>query len=56
MQLYLKSDPAKPNRWGISYFTRNDLLPVRSQLEKADRSNNFNLFTELMKSENTSSS
>jgi len=50
-QLYLKSDPEKPNRWGISYFARNDLLPVRSNLVQADRSNNYNLFTELMKNE-----
>ncbi|HMI79337.1 MAG TPA: hypothetical protein VK484_11120, partial [Ferruginibacter sp.] len=50
-QLYLKSDPEKLNRWGISYFARNDLLPVRSNLVQADRSNNYNLFTELMKNE-----
>ena len=50
-ELYLKSNPSKPNRWGVSYFTRNDLLPVKNKLEQADRSDNYNLFTELLKSE-----
>ena len=50
-QVYLKSNPAKPNRWGISYAARNDLLPVKSKLEEADKSDNYNFFTELMKSE-----
>ncbi|HMU11229.1 MAG TPA: hypothetical protein PKC54_14555 [Ferruginibacter sp.] len=50
-QVYLRSNPDKPNRWGVSYFTRNDLLPAGSKLEKADRSDNYNLFTDLMKSE-----
>ena len=50
-QVYARSNPAKPNRVGVSYFTRNDLLPVKSKLEIADRSDNYNVFTELMKSE-----
>ncbi len=50
-ELYLKSNPAKANRWGVSYFTRTDLLPVKYKLESADRSDNYNLFTELLKSE-----
>ncbi len=50
-QVYLKSNPEKANRWGISYFTRNDLYPVKSKLEQADRSDNYNFFTELLKNE-----
>jgi hypothetical protein len=50
-ELYLKSNPAKANRWGVSYFTRTDLLPVKYKLETADRSDNYNLFTDLLKSE-----
>ena len=50
-QVYLKSNPEKANRWGVSYFTRNDLLPVKSKLEQADRSDNYNVFTELLKNQ-----
>lgn len=50
-QAYLKSNPEKPNRWGVSYFTRSDKLPQGSKLQKADRSDNYNVFTELTKSE-----
>jgi hypothetical protein len=50
-ELYLNSNPAKANRWGVSYFTRSDLLPVKYKLERADRSDNYNLFTNLLKSE-----
>ncbi|MBL0056967.1 MAG: hypothetical protein IPP31_12455 [Chitinophagaceae bacterium] len=49
--VYLRSDPSKANKWGLSYFTRNDQLPLRSKLQKADRSDNYNLFAELLKSE-----
>jgi hypothetical protein len=50
-ELYVKSNPAKANRWGVSYFTRTDLLPLKYKLEQADRSDNYNLFTDLLKSE-----
>jgi hypothetical protein len=51
-QVYLKSNPEKLNKWGISYFTRNDLLPVQTKLLLADRSDNYNFFTEVMRNEN----
>jgi hypothetical protein len=50
-ELYIRSNPAKANRWGVSYFTRTDLLPLKYKLERADRSDNYNLFTDLLKSE-----
>ena len=50
-QVSVKSDPSKANRWGITYFNRQDLLPNGAKLEKADQSDNYNFFTELTKSE-----
>lgn len=50
-QAYVKSDNTKPNKWGISYFTRSDFYPVSKKLQQADRSNNINFFTELLRSE-----
>jgi hypothetical protein len=50
-QMYLKSDQAKLNRWGVSFFSRNDLYPVVNKLTLSDKSKNVNLFTELLKNE-----
>ncbi len=50
-QLYIKSDETKLNRWGLTYFTRKDLFPVTDKLSLADRSNNFNVYTSLLKNE-----
>lgn len=50
-QAYLKSNEAKPNKWGFTYLSRSDKYPVKSRLVKADQSNNYSAFLELMKSE-----
>ena len=50
-QAYIKSDDRKPNRWGLTYFTRTNKLPVKKDLVTSDRSNNVSLFTELLKNE-----
>lgn len=51
IQASLRSDDSKPNRWGLTYFTRTDAYPVGKELVRSDRSQNLNLSTELMKSE-----
>lgn len=49
-QWYLRSN-AHTNKWGITYYTRRDQLPVGKNLKNADRSQNINLSLELMKNE-----
>jgi hypothetical protein len=50
-QVSVKSDEAKLNKWGISYFTRSDAYPEQSKLLRSDRSHNVSVFTELLKNE-----
>jgi hypothetical protein len=51
ISLYMKSPEKKLNRWGITWFTRKNKYPFGKDLLDADRSQNFNLSTELLKSE-----
>jgi hypothetical protein len=44
---YIKSDESKNNKWALTYFTRRDKRPVFKEFENIDRSQNFNLMTEL---------
>jgi hypothetical protein len=49
-QVYLRSSNTA-NKWGLTYYTRRDKLPVKKNLEDADRSQNINLSLELLKNE-----
>jgi len=46
---FLKSDPAKPNRWGVNWFTRTNSYPLGKDLIKADRSQNVTVTGDLTK-------
>jgi hypothetical protein len=50
-QVYLKSDVSKLNTWMLSYFTRRDQFPLQNKMRLADRSQNVNLTTQLLKNE-----
>lgn len=51
LQAGIKSSEEKMNRWGISYFTRQDAYPQGVNLLRSDRSHNITVFTELLKNE-----
>lgn len=51
-EAFLKSNPNKPNKVGVTYYRRKDFLPLGKEMVAADYSNNFNLFAELNKNEN----
>lgn len=50
-QAGIKSPEQKLNRWGISYFTREDAYPLGKDLIRSDRSQNVTILTELLKNE-----
>ncbi|MFT3935497.1 MAG: hypothetical protein QM726_17860 [Chitinophagaceae bacterium] len=49
LQVSLKSPENKPNRWGLTYLTRENQYPYGKSLLKSDVSQNINLTGELMK-------
>ena len=51
-QVYLKSSEKKLNRWGITYFTRENKIPFQKELITSDKSQNVSLTSELSKNEN----
>lgn len=50
-QVFIKSDESKLNKWGLTYFTRTDKFPVKNELITTDKSDNFSVFTDLLKNE-----
>ena len=50
-QASIKSDAAKANRWGVTYFTRTNAYPLGKELATSDRSHNVNVSAELLKNE-----
>ena len=51
VQVALRSNEAKLNKWGVTFFTRSDKYPFGKELVKGDRSKNVNVFVELLKSD-----
>jgi hypothetical protein len=51
MQVYLKSPEKNRNKWGASWYTRQDKYPLGKSLQRADRSQNINLFADLLANE-----
>lgn len=46
--VYIRSDEAKRNKYGLTFYTRTDKYPIGKNLVKGDRSMNLNLKTELL--------
>jgi hypothetical protein len=51
-QAYFKSPDKAANKWGVSYFYRQDAYPYGKNLAVANRSQNVNVYTELTKNKN----
>lgn len=49
---WVKTDEQKPNKFGFTYFTRSDLLPIGKDLIRSDRSRNYTVQAELLENAN----
>ncbi|MDP4249645.1 MAG: hypothetical protein Q8918_05980 [Bacteroidota bacterium] len=49
VQAYLKSPEKNANKWGATYFYREDAYPYGKELARANRSQNINVYTDLTK-------
>jgi hypothetical protein len=50
-KVYIKSAEDKLNRWGITWFTRDNKFPLQEKLISGDKSQNISVITELLKNE-----
>ena len=48
---YLKSDEARKNRYGLTFYTRSDKYPIAKSLLKGDRSYNTNFEAQLLRNQ-----
>jgi hypothetical protein len=48
---YIRSNQTKLNKWGLSFTKRKDLLPKKTNLQLANKSDNYSVFTEVMSNE-----
>jgi hypothetical protein len=48
---YLKSNPQRKNKYGLTFFTRADKYPILQKLYLGDRSYNINLSAEVLQSQ-----
>ncbi len=48
---YVRSNQTKLNKWGLSFTKRNDLQPKKTNLQSANKSDNYSVFSELMSNE-----
>lgn len=51
LEFYIQSNLSQPNQWGINYFQRFDYKPEKNVLSAADKSDNYNLFINLLSNE-----
>lgn len=50
-QVTVRSSDGKPSHWGIIYTTRTNAYPFAKELLKSDRSQNVNVFADLLKNQ-----